>query len=90
MNKDELLRIVVQKAGVPHKVANDILNTFLDIIVTNVSGGKRVTLVGFGSFEPRKRDARVGRNPQTGAVIQVPAKIVPGFVAGKKFKDLFN
>ncbi len=90
MNKDELLRVVAKKACVPHKVANDVLNTFLNIIVENVCEGKRITLVGFGSFEPRKRDARIGRNPQTGAEIQVPAKTVPGFVAGKKFKDMFN
>ena len=55
-----------------------------------VSKGKKVTLVGFGTFEPRKRAARNGRNPQTGKDIKIPAKTVPVFSAGKNFKTIVN
>jgi DNA-binding protein HU-beta len=53
-----------------------------------VAAGDKVTLVGFGSFEARERAAREGRNPQTGKTLQIPATTVPGFSAGKQFKDL--
>ena len=60
----------------------------LETIQKTVSKGKKVTLVGFGTFEARKRAARTGRNPQTGAALKIAAKTVPAFTAGKKFKEL--
>ena len=77
MNKDELLKEVAKKAGVPQKTAYDVVNSILDIVEKTVSKGKKVTLIGFGTFEARKRGARTGRNPQTGAEIKIPAKTVP-------------
>lgn len=65
-----------------------MLGGLIEVITKTVSKGKKVTLVGFGTFEPRKRAARVGRNPQTGAELKIAAKTVPAFSAGKKFKDL--
>ena len=59
-------------------------------LVPNPTKGKKVTLVGFGTFEPRKRAARTGRNPQTGKELKIPAKTVPAFSAGKKFKTVVN
>ena len=67
-----------------------IYNAWVDTVQKTVSKGKKVTLVGFGTFESRKRAARIGRNPQTGKEIKIPAKTVPAFSAGKKFKTIVN
>ena len=88
MNKDELVKAISKKAGVSQKAASDILSATLETIEKKVSKGEKVTLVGFGTFEARKRAARTGRNPQTGAVLKIAAKTVPAFSAGKKFKEL--
>ena len=88
MNKEELVKEVSKKAKVSQKAAADILAAALETIEKTVSKGKKVTLVGFGTFEPRKRAARLGRNPQTGAELKIAAKTVPAFSAGKKFKEL--
>ena len=88
MNKDELLKEVAKKAGVSQKAAGDVVNAILETVEKTVSKGKKVTLIGFGTFEARKRGARTGRNPQTGAEIKIPAKTVPAFTAGKKFKEM--
>ena len=87
MNKEELVKEVAKKAKVSQKEAADVIAATIDTIQTAVAKGKKVTLVGFGSFEARKRAARQGRNPQTGATIKIAAKTVPAFSAGKKFKD---
>ena len=87
MNKEELVKEVAKKAKVSQKEAADVIAATIATIQTSVSKGKKVTLVGFGSFEARKRAARQGRNPQTGATIKIAAKTVPAFSAGKKFKD---
>ena len=87
MNKEELVKEVAKKAKVSQKAAADVLAATIETIEKTVSKGKKVTLVGFGSFEARKRKARTGRNPQTGAAIKIAAKTVPAFSAGKKFKD---
>ena len=88
MNKDELVKEIAKKASVSQKAASDILSATLETIQKTVSKGKKVTLVGFGTFEARKRAARTGRNPQTGAELKIAAKTVPAFSAGKKFKEL--
>lgn len=88
MNKEELVKEVSKKAKVSQKAAADVIAWALDTIEKTVAKGKKVTLVGFGTFEPRKRAARTGRNPQTGAVLKIAAKTVPAFSAGKKFKEL--
>jgi DNA-binding protein HU-beta len=87
MNKEELVKEVAKKAKVSQKAAADVLSATIDTIQKTVAKGKKVTLVGFGTFEARKRKARTGRNPQTGAAIKIAAKTVPAFSAGKKFKD---
>ncbi len=88
MNKEELVAEIAKKAKVSHKDATAVLNAWVDTIEKTVAKGKKVTLVGFGTFEPRKRAARTGRNPQTGATLKIAAKTVPAFSAGKKFKEL--
>ena len=82
MNKEELVQEVAKKANVTQ--------TWVDTIQKTVAKGKKVTLVGFGTFEARKRAARTGRNPQTGKELKIPAKTVPAFSAGKKFKTVVN
>ncbi|MEI8377814.1 MAG: HU family DNA-binding protein [bacterium] len=88
MNKEQLVQEVAKKAKVSQKEAGEVLNAVVSVIETTVAKGDKVTLVGFGTFESRKRAARTGRNPQTGAEIKIPAKKVPAFSAGKKFKEL--
>ena len=87
MNKEELVKEVSQQAKVSQKATADVVAATLDKIEKTLAKGDRVTLVGFGTFEPRKRAARTGRNPQTGAALKIAAKTVPAFTAGKKFKE---
>ena len=90
MNKEELVQEVAKKAKVTQKEAVEVLNSFIETVQKSVSKGQKVTLVGFGTFEARKRAARTGRNPQTGAAIKIAAKTAPVFTAGKKFKDVVD
>ena len=87
MNKGELLDTVAEKAGVSKKVADAVVSATIDSIMEAVSSGDKVTLVGFGSFEPRDRKEREGRNPKTGETMTIPATTVPAFSAGKAFKE---
>lgn len=86
-NKNELVHAIADKADLNLKQANNVLNATLDTIVNAVADGKKVTLIGFGNFEARKRSARKGRNPQTGTELTIPASTVPAFKPGKAFKD---
>ncbi len=88
MNKEELVKKVSAQAKLSQKQTAEVIAALLDTVEKTVSKGKKVTLVGFGTFEARKRAARVGRNPQTGKEIKIAAKTVPAFSAGKKFKEL--
>jgi len=90
MNKEELVQEISKKANVTQKEASEVLASLVETIQKTVAKGKKVTLVGFGTFEPRKRAARTGRNPQTGKELKIPAKTVPAFSAGKKFKTIVN
>ncbi|CDC18180.1 MAG: HU family DNA-binding protein [Candidatus Gastranaerophilaceae bacterium] len=87
MNKEELVQEVSKKSKVTQKETAEIINALMETIEKTVAKGKKVTLVGFGTFEARKRAARTGRNPQTGKEIKIAAKTVPAFSAGKKFKE---
>lgn len=88
MNKEELVKEISKKTKMSQKNVSEVLNSMIETIEKTVSKGKKITLVGFGTFESRKRAARTGRNPQTGAAIKIPAKKVPAFSAGKKFKEM--
>ncbi len=87
MNKAELVDAIAQKASVTKKDADAVLSAAVDAIIETVSTGDKVTLVGFGTFESRERQAREGRNPSTGKPIKIPATKVPAFSAGKQFKE---
>jgi DNA-binding protein HU-beta len=88
MNKGELVDAIAARANVTKKEADQVLSAAIDAIMEAVSEGKKVTLVGFGSFERRERQAREGRNPKTGEAMQIPATKVPAFSAGKLFKEM--
>jgi DNA-binding protein HU-beta len=88
MNKGELIDAVAEKAEVSKKDADAIVTAMVEVIMEAVTSGDKVTLVGFGSFEPRDRAAREGRNPKTGETLKIAATTVPGFSAGKGFKQL--
>ncbi|MGB3492336.1 MAG: HU family DNA-binding protein [Elainellaceae cyanobacterium] len=87
MNKGELVDKIAEKASVTKKEADAVLTAALESIMEAVSSKDKVTLVGFGSFEPRERKAREGRNPKTGEAMTIPATVVPAFSAGKLFKE---
>lgn len=89
MNKAELVDSVVERtaATVTKKDVDLIITATIEAITETVAAGEKVTLVGFGTFEPRARSEREGRNPKTGATMVIPATIAPAFSAGKVFKD---
>ena len=90
MNKSDLIAAIAAKTGDTKKDAEASLNAFVEAVEETLVKGGKVQLVGFGSFEVRKRAARKGRNPQTKEEIKIPASKAPVFKAGKALKDLVN
>lgn len=90
MNKTELIDQVAEIAQVSKADALRVFNAFIDTITTSLKKGDTVTIVGFGAFKVGHRKARSGRNPQTGATINIPAAKTPRFSAGKPLKDAVN
>jgi DNA-binding protein HU-beta len=90
MNKAELVAALSAKAEVSKKDAEKVLNAFIETVQEAVKADDKVQLVGFGTFENKARVAREGKNPQTGAKIQIAACKVPAFKAGKAFKDMLK
>ncbi len=87
MNKGELIDQIAVKVNTTKKEADAILTAAIEVIMDAVAEGEKVTLVGFGTFERRERQAREGRNPKTGTKLKIPATKVPAFSAGKQFKE---
>ena len=90
MNKSELIAAIAAKTGATKKDAEATLNAFVDVVTESLVKGDKVQLVGFGSFEVRKRAARKGRNPQTKEELKIPDSKAPVFKAGKALKELVN
>lgn len=91
MNKGELVAAIASRVdGINQKQTGQVLDALVDTIVEAIATGEKVTLVGFGSWELRERQARTGRNPKTGEEMTIPAAKVPGFTAGKTFKERVN
>ncbi len=88
MTKVELVNKIAAKAACSKKDAEKALNAVVNSITEALADGDKVTLVGFGTFEVKKRDAKVGINPRTKAQIKIPARKVPTFKAGKALKDV--
>lgn len=87
MNKSQLIDKISISANISKKDAGKALDALIDTITTSLEAGETVSLVGFGSFQVSQRAARTGRNPQTGATIEIAAAKIPSFKAGKALKD---
>ena len=87
MNKNELIAAVAERANLTKKDSEAAVSAMIEAITDALCDGDKVQLVGFGSFEVKKREARVGRNPKTKEPIEIPATKVPVFKAGKLLKD---
>ncbi len=90
MNRKELVEALAKSTATSKACADSTIAAFIDIISGALKKGDKVALVGFGSFEVRKRAARVGRNPKTGAELKIRASKVPAFKAGAKLKTAVN
>ncbi|GIP19608.1 DNA-binding protein HU [Paenibacillus montaniterrae] len=87
MNKTDLINNIAEKNGLTKRDVETVINGFLAEVTEALSKGDKVQLIGFGTFETRKRSGRVGRNPQTGEDINIPESTVPAFKAGNKLKE---
>ena len=87
MNKTELIEVVSSKAEITKAEAGRVVNAVFDAVIDGLKGDGKVVLPGFGTFEVRKRTARVGRNPRTGEQIKIKASKAPAFKPGKGMKD---
>lgn len=90
MNKSELIAKIAEGADISKASAGRALDSLIGSVTTELAGGGEVALVGFGTYKVNDRAARTGRNPQTGAEIQIAAAKVPAFKAGKALKDAVN
>ena len=87
MNKTELIAVAAEHTGLTKKDTERVLNAAIDAITASLVKGEKVQLSGFGTFEAKEREARVGRNPHTKEAIEIPATRVPTFKASKALKD---
>jgi DNA-binding protein HU-beta len=87
MNKSDLINKVAESSELSKKDATKVVEAVFDAISEALQSGDKVQLVGFGNFEVRERSARKGRNPQTGAEIEIPSSKIPAFKPGKALKD---
>jgi DNA-binding protein HU-beta len=90
LNKTELISEVVGKTQLSKSKAEEVVNNLINIITSNLTIGEKIQLLGFGTFEVKSRAERIGRNPQTGEAITIPAASIPSFTAGKLLKDIVN
>jgi len=90
MNKTELVSAIAEKAELSKKDSEKALKAFTEVIAEELKKGEKIQLVGFGTFEVSNRAARTGKNPQTGAAIDIPASKAPKFKAGKALKETVN
>ncbi len=90
MNKSELIDAIASSADLPKSSAGRALDAAIAAITDELKGGGQVSLVGFGTYSVKNRAARTGRNPQTGAAIEIKAANIPAFKAGKALKDAVN
>ena len=90
MNKSELVAAVAQKSGVAAKDAEAVINSVVETIQATIAKGDDVRLIGFGTFSVTHRAASKGRNPSTGAEVDIPARNVAKFAVGKSLKDAVN
>ncbi len=87
MTKDQMIAMIAGTTGINKRQATEVLQTYMGTITKALKKGEKVSFAGFGTFSTSKRKARIGRNPQTGAAINIPATRVPVFRAGKHLKE---
>ncbi len=87
MTKADIIKVLADQVGLTRREAAEVLSVVLDGVVEAIKDGEKVELRGFGSFRTRTRQARAGRNPRTGAQVQVPPKLVPYFKPGKQLRE---
>jgi DNA-binding protein HU-beta len=87
MNKQELITNIAEKNNLTKREVELVVNGFMEEVTDALSNGEKVQLIGFGTFETRKRASRTGRNPQTGETLAIPESTVPAFKAGNKLKE---
>jgi len=87
VTKADLVEVAARAGGLSKAAAGEAVNALFDAIIANVAKGKRVTVVGFGTFLARERKARAGRNPANGKSFRVSAKTIPAFTASQGFRD---
>ena len=90
MNKSELVDAIADSADISKAAAGRAVDAVVESVTNALKGGDQVTLIGFGTFSVKDRAARTGRNPQTGAEIQIAAAKIPSFKAGKALKEAVN
>ena len=90
MNKAELVKVMADETQLTQKDVEKVLNSFVNQVSSALAKQDKVQLIGFGTFETRKRSARTGRNPQTGEELKIKASTVPAFKAGKALKEKVN
>ena len=87
MNRKELVTEIASRSQLTQKDVDKVLANFFDIVGDTLAKQEKVQLVGFGSFEVRERQARMGKNPKTGEIVEIPAGKAPSFKAGKQLKE---
>ena len=90
MTKAELVQFIAETADLTKADATRALDAMVEGVTKGIKEEGKVTLVGFGTFTAKKREAREGRNPQTGETVKIAARVVPGFKAGNKLKESLN
>jgi integration host factor subunit beta len=90
LTKADLIEEVLRITELPRKESETIVETIFDSIIQSLQNGQKIEIRGFGSFRTRERRGRVGRNPKTGAKVEVPAKKIPFFKPSKELKDFVN
>ena len=90
MNKTDLVNQIAKKTGLTKTKSNEVIDAFVSSVTESLTEGEKVTLVGFGTFTTSKREARKGRNPKTGEVINSPGKTVARFKAGSELSKNVN
>lgn len=90
MNKAELINAIADETGLSKKDTEATINSFVNVVTNALENKDKVQLIGFGTFETRERAEKIGRNPQTGAELKIPAATTPAFKAGKALKEKVN
>lgn len=90
MNKAELINAIADETGLSKKDTEATINSFVSVVTNALENKDKVQLIGFGTFETRERAEKIGRNPQTGSELKIPAATVPAFKAGKALKEKVN